>query len=112
MSMHIQYTHTARRDLRKIYAYIAHALLVPDTAMALTKEMIAAVHSLAYLPERNPLYKEEPWHSQGVRFLPVKRYLIFYTVQKDAGVVTVVRILFAERDIRRQLDETTEWESL
>lgn len=81
MRMKIVYTHTARQDLREIYEYIAYTLLVPETARSLTDKIMSEVRSLEEFPERNPLYKDEPWRSQGVRFLPVKNYLVFYTVK-------------------------------
>ena len=52
---------------------------------------------------RNPLYKDEPWRSQGLRFLPVTKYLILYTT--DAETVTVARILYGGMDVSRQLEE-------
>ena len=67
------------------------------------------VRSLESLPERNPLYQDEPWHSQGVRFLRVKNYLVFYTVNPDADTVSVARIMYGGRNISRQLEETSEW---
>ena len=83
MSMRIVYTQTARQDLREIYEYIASTLLVPETACSLADRIMADIRSLAEFPERNPLCRDEPWHSRGIRFLPVKNYLIFYTVQKE-----------------------------
>lgn len=61
------------------------------------------------MPERNPLYKDEPWHSLGVRFVPAKNYLVFYVVNEEADVVSISRIMYGGRDISRQLDETTEF---
>lgn len=107
--MKIVYTHTARQDLQMIYEYIAYTLLVPDTAKALCEKIMQGVCSLESLPERNPLYREEPWHSEGVRFLRVKNYLIFYTVDLNADTVSIVRVLYGGRDIRCQLEETGEW---
>ena len=92
MSMKIVYTLTARQDLREIYEYIAFTLLVPETARSLTGKIMADIRSLEAFPERNPLYKDEPWHSQGVRFLPVKNYLVFYTVNNEAETVSIARI--------------------
>lgn len=109
MSMKIVYTQTARQDLKGIFEYIAYTLLVPQTAMTLTDTIMAEVRSLEKYPERNPLYKEEPWYSQGVRFVPVKNYLVFYTVNHETETVSVARIMYGGRDIRRQLEETTEW---
>lgn len=107
--MKIVYTHTARQDLQMIYEYIAYTLLVPDTAKALCEKIMQGVCSLESLPEHNPLYREEPWHSEGVRFLRVKNYLIFYTVDLNADTVSIVRVLYGGRDIRCQLEETGEW---
>ena len=107
--MKIVYTNTARRDLREIYEYIAYTLLVPDTAKAVSEKLLRESRSLESLPERNPLYRDEPWHSQGVRFLRVKNYLVFYTVNPDADTVSIARIMYGGRDISRQLEETPEW---
>ena len=106
--MKIVYTNTARRDLREIYEYIAYTLLVPNTAKAISETIMREVRSLESLPERNPLYQDEPWHSQGVRFLRVKNYLVFYTVNPDADTVSVARIMYGGRNISRQLEETSE----
>ena len=107
--MKIVYTNTVRRDLREIYEYIAYTLLVPNTAKAISETIMREVRSLESLPERNPLYQDEPWHSQGVRFLRVKNYLVFYTVNPDADTVSVARIMYGGRNISRQLEETSEW---
>lgn len=109
MSMKIVYTHAARQDLRDIYEYIAYTLLVPDTARSLTDRIMADIRSLEKFPERNPLYKDEPWCSQGVRFLPVKNYLVFYTVKNETETVSIARIMYGGRDIGKQLEETIEW---
>ena len=109
MNMKIVYTYSARKDLRDIYEYIAHTLLVPETARSLVERIMSEVRSLEESPERNPLYKDEPWHSQGVRFLPVNNYLVFYTVNMDIDTVSIARIMYGGRDISRQLEETIEW---
>ena len=109
MSMKIVYTHAARQDLREIYEYIAFSLLAPDTARSLTERIMADIRSLENFPARNPLYKDEPWYSQGVRFLPVKNYLVFHTVKSETETVSIARIMYGGRDISKQLKETTEW---
>lgn len=110
MKMNIVYTVQAQQDLKEIYEYIAYSLLAPDTARGLYQRIIQGARSLETMPERNPLYREEPWHSQGVRFLAVKNYLLFYTVGKDTNTVFIARILYGGRDISRQLEESLETE--
>ena len=107
--MKVVYTFTARQDLRSIYEYISFTLLAPDAARNTTDRIMAAVRSLESMPERNPLYREEPWHSQGVRFIPVRNYLVFYTISTEIDTVSVARIMYGAMDISRQLEETTEW---
>ena len=103
--MKIEYSFKARQDLRDIYEYIAFTLLDPDAARGMAEGIMDAARSLANMPERHSLYRDEPWHSLGVRFLPVKRYLLFYTVDADAKTVFILRILYSGRDISRQLEE-------
>ena len=106
--MKIVYTVQARQDLRSIYEYLAYTLQVPDTAGRMAERIMDGVRSLKSMPERNPLYQDEPWRSQGVRFLPVKKYLVFYTVDSAEKTVFVIRILYSGRDIRCQLEEMAE----
>ena len=107
--MKLVYTLRARQDLRDIYDYIAFTLLAPDAARNTTERILEAARGLQNMPERNPLYKEEPWHSLGVRFVPVKNYIVFYTVNADTDTVSIARIMYGARDLSRQLEETTEW---
>lgn len=109
MKMKIVYTFQAQQDLKNIYEYIAYSLLVPDTARGMYQKLIQSAHSLESMPKRNPLYKEEPWHSQGLRFVTVKNYLLFYTVNDETGTVSIARILYGGMNISRQLEETVEF---
>lgn len=106
--MKVIYTINALQDLRNIYEYIAFTLLVPESGRNIVERIMSTARSLESMPERNPIYKEEPWHSQGVRFIPVRNYLVFYTINNVTDTVSVSRILFGGRDISHQLDETIE----
>ena len=106
--MKIVYTFKARKDLRSIYEYIAFTLLVPEAAKNTVEKIITTIRSLESMPERNPIYKEEPWYSFGVHFIPVRNYLVFYTINSEAQTIYISRIVFGGRDISHQLDETIE----
>ena len=107
--MKVFYTYKARQDLHDIYDYISFTLLAPEAARNTTERILKAVRSLSSLPERNPLYKGEPGYSQGVRFITVNNYMIFYTINKDTNSVSIARIMYGARELSRQLEETTEW---
>lgn len=109
MRYKIFYTAAAKRDLRGIYSYIAEELLVPDTAAGQVQRIMKEIRSLEEMPMRYRLYDDEPWHGLGLRFFPVDNYLVFYLPDENTNTVRIVRIMYGGRDIRRQLDETTEY---
>lgn len=106
MIFNVVYTSEARQDLRDIYEYIAYELLVPDTAAVQTERIMKAARSLEQMPMRHRRYEEEPWHSQGLRFLPVDNYLVFYLPDETNNTVSIIRIMYGGRDVKKQLDET------
>lgn len=106
MSWNIVYTAGARCDLRNIYEYIAYDLLALETAAGQTQRIMKGIRALGGMPMRFQLYDEEPWHSAGLRFFPVDNYLVFYLPDGAKNTVSIVRILYGGRDVRRQLSET------
>lgn len=109
MRWKINYTRTAREDLKAIYEYLAFELLVPDTASRQSDRIMKAVRTLDNMPERYKVYEEEPWKLQNLRYFPVDNYLVFYLPKKETGVINIVRIIYGGRDIKRQLEQTTEF---
>ena len=100
------YTELAECDLHGIYEYIALTLLEPVYAKNQSNRIIDAIASLDQMPERFRLYDKEPWHSMGLRIMPVDKYLVFYLPSKSKGIVTVIRIMYGGRDIDGQLRHT------
>ena len=58
------------------------------------------------MPERCPLLEDEPWRGRGLRKLLVKHYQVIYLVNREASRVQVARVIYAGRDISKQLRET------
>ena len=108
MSMKVVYTQAARQDLREIYEYIRYVLLEPVTAKRITESIQREIRSLELFPESNPRFREEPWYSQGLRFLAAGNYLAFYQVDHEAEVVSIVRVLYGGMDIAKQLEDTAD----
>ena len=105
MIYEIVYSNEAKLDLRDIFEYIANELLEPEIASNQVKRIIKAIYSLEQMPLRYKLYEEEPWHSQGLRVLPVDNYLVFYMSNKENSIGNIVRIMYQGRDIKKQLDD-------
>ncbi|NLL57222.1 MAG: type II toxin-antitoxin system RelE/ParE family toxin [Firmicutes bacterium] len=106
MSYKIIYTEESEQDLVNIYRYIAMDLLVPETAKNQIERIMKAIKGLDELPLRYKLYHNEPWHSKGLRVLPVDNYLVFYIVVEEEKMVAIVRIMYGGRNIELQLSNT------
>lgn len=100
-------TDQADADLRGIYEYIAFELLSPDNAAGQLERLEEHMIGLEEYPEKFRPYEKEPWHSRGLRVMPVDNYLVFYIPDRDAGIVTVIRVMYAGRDVDSQLKDHT-----
>lgn len=105
MSYLIEYTQNAKQDLLDIFAYISENLSAPEAAAKQINHIMDMIDRLDTMPFRYPLYKYEPWRSRGLRFIPVNNYIIFYQPREKDNKVYIVRIMYAEWDIQRQLAE-------
>ena len=103
MKWTVNYSRDAKEDIRNIYSYIAFELLAPDTAANQYRRIAAAIRKLEEMPMRFPLYKDEPWHSLGMRWLPADNYLVFYFTDEEALRVDIARIMYKGRDVEEQL---------
>ena len=79
--------------------YIANELLVPETATAQLGRIRKEVRSLDSMPARYALVEWEPWHSMKMHQLPVNNFIVYYLVDDEQMVVTVVRVFYGGRDI-------------
>jgi addiction module RelE/StbE family toxin len=93
----------AENDLRDIILYISSQLSAPMTATKMMDTIEEALLSLAEMPEKYPLVRDERLSSMGYRKLLIKNYIAFYTIDELLKVVNVERILYARRDWLRLL---------
>lgn len=103
MIYQVSITEQADVDLRGVYEYIAFELLSPDNAAGQLERLEEHIIGLEKFPERFRTYDKEPWHSRGLRVMPVDNYLVFYIPDRDTGLVTVIRVMYAGRDVDDQL---------
>jgi toxin ParE1/3/4 len=82
-------------------------LLSPDNAAGQLDRLEEHIIGLENFPEKFRAYGKEPWHSRGLRVMPVDNYLVFYIPDKEAGIVTVIRVMYAGRNVDDQLKNHT-----
>jgi len=104
MNWDIRYSHLAEEDILKIYRYIARAFHDRESAAGQAMRIVRAARSLENMPLRHRLYEDEPWHSLGLRIMPVDNYVVLYWPDEMAKIVHIARIVYGKMDIPAQLD--------
>ena len=94
------YVPAAKEDLKNIYRYIAFDLVEPKIAEKQVNRIRTCIKKLEQFPKKHPAVEWEPWSSIGMRFVPVDNYVVYYLVNDDNLLVTIVRIFYGGRDIK------------
>ena len=104
MIYEVEVSEQADRDLREIFEYIAFELQSPENAIGQLDRLEEQILSPDAMPKRYRKYEKEPWKSRGLRVLPVDNYVVLYIPDSDKKVVTILRVMYAGRDIDNQLN--------
>ena len=104
MIYEVEVSEQADSDLREIFEYIAFELQSPENASGQLDRLEEQMLSLYTMPERYRKYEKEPWKSRGLRVLQVDNYVVLYIPDSDKKVVTILRVMYAGRDIANQLN--------
>lgn len=103
MTFSIEFTDTAKSDLRDIAVYIAERSKDRDIAKAFVKELSEQCGLLAEFPRSGAIPKDRVLMSSGYRFLVHKEYLLFYTLDEPNEKVYVHAVFNAKKDYTRTL---------
>lgn len=101
----VQFTGKSEEDLFSILKYITNILKSPTAAKNLLYEIQSKVKILETSPYCCQLVKNQYLSQKGIRFLVVKNYMVFYTINEDEKTVSVLRILYGRRDWKSILEE-------
>lgn len=107
MIFEIQISEQADIDLRGVFEYIAFELQSPKNASGQLDRLEESIMGLVQMPERFRQYEKEPWHSRSLRVMPVDNYCVFYILDKESCVITIIRVMYGGRDIDEQLRKYT-----
>lgn len=104
MIYEVKVSEQVERDLRGIFEYIAFELQSPENASGQLDRLEKHILRLDTMPERCRRYEKEPWKSRGLRILPVDHYVVLYIPNEDKKIVTILRVMYAGRDVDNQLN--------
>ena len=83
-------------DLAEIRSYIADTLSNPEAAQSILNDLLDAIQTLSQSSLRGALLKSVLPLPVAYRFIPCRKYLIFYRVTEEDKVF-VSRVLFHNR---------------
>ena len=108
-SFQVLITPDAENNLIELRDYIAEELLSPQVAREYLRFLQVEIEKLSYLATVFAPIPDEPWHSQGIRRVAVKNFLIYYRIDTDSNCVYVLNVIYGKRDqlaALRKADET------
>lgn len=111
MKYAVYLTDPAENDLRLIHNYLSAVLQAPDTAAKVLKRLQQSILMLDEMPERYMRYENEPWHSLGLRRMPVGNYLVFYVVDTATCAVFVLRVMHGSRNVEAHLPDPAAYQT-
>lgn len=89
----IKFTVHARKDLDRIFSYIASELYAPQAANRIMKMIDQSISNLSTQPFIAPLINDEFLSKKGLRKLVAEDYIILYKVQTTVNNVLIYRIV-------------------
>ena len=91
-------TEPAEADIMDIHTYIAKELNVPTAARNMVLDIRKALRTLSFSPQGFPKVRDNRLAAKGYRWIPVKKYMAFYTIDEPDKIVNVERILYGGRN--------------
>ena len=91
-------TEIAEEDILSSIKYISNVLKSPMAANNLLDDIEKQEEILEHTPNIYPFVPDEYLATNGLKFVMIKNYILFYTVNEDEETVTVIRFLYGRRD--------------
>jgi toxin ParE1/3/4 len=95
-SVHI--TDIAEEEILSTAKYIGDVLKAPEAANSLLDEIEKYENILENTPNMFSFVPDEYLATKGVKYVMVKNYMMFYTINEEEKSVTVIRFLYGRRD--------------
>ena len=95
----VDFAEHAAADLSEIIRYISEELYNPQAAGRFYNEVDEKRKLLCEHPYMFPLHHAEELSAEGIRATVIGNFVMFYVVDDEKSIVSIIRILYGRRDI-------------
>ncbi len=99
----LEFLPIAKNDMLEIVKYISEELNNSIAASKHAEEFISSAENICIFPYSNNVYIPIKLLEKEYRRITVKNYMMFYTVDEDTKNVTIMRVIYAKRNIGKQI---------
>ena len=94
MNYSVNITDLAEDDILATIKYISSVLKNPIAANKLLDEIEKHEKILEEMPNIYPFVHDEYLSQKGIKYVMIKNYLMFYTIDENNKIVNVIRFLY------------------
>lgn len=94
----IQFSKEARNDLIEIYSYIKNELKEPNIANKLLNKIKKEIYKLENYSKIYSVIDDNYLRRQDIRKIKISNYLVFYCINDENKIISILRVLYARRN--------------
>ena len=99
MAFKIKFSEQADADLSDIISYLRVELCSPKAAERLYGSVSHQLDVISKNPRVYPLHHDERLRAQGLRFVAIGSYLMFYVADDTDSIAHIVRIVYGKKNL-------------
>ena len=100
----VNITDIAEDEILSTLRYISNELKAPLAANNLLDEIEGHEDNLRLTPNMYPNVPDKFLADLGLKFIPIKNYLLFFTIDEKSKIVNVIRFMHSRRDWKNILN--------
>lgn len=100
----IEFLPIAKKDIDEIIYYISHNLKNITAAKKLRDLFMESLDKITTFPYGLQIYEPNRKLKNEYRSYKVKNFMMFYTINENDKVITIVRVLYQKMDIANILE--------
>ena len=100
----LEFLPIAKKDMDEIIYYVSNNLKNSYAAKNLAKSFMDGANSILKFPYGLSVYKPVRSLEHEYRSIKIKNFLMFYTINENKKLITIVRVIYQKMDINSMLE--------